>query len=75
LQPLFPGVGDRRDDTVMRLSVPQELRTGHGAHFAAVLEQFIGHIDSGRWPPNRIPDRVTRYTLLACARELSAAGG
>jgi predicted dehydrogenase len=75
LQPAFPGVGYRRDGAVLRLDIPPSLRTGHEAHFAAVLEQFIGHVDSGRWPPNLMPDLVAKYTLLARARELSAAGG
>ncbi len=71
LQPVFPGVGYRRDGPVMRLTIPEALRTGHEAHFAAVLDQFISYIDQGRWPPTLAPDLVCKYTLLARARDLS----
>ncbi|MEX0959991.1 MAG: putative oxidoreductase C-terminal domain-containing protein [Burkholderiales bacterium] len=71
LQPQFPGLGYRRDGEAFRMEIPDMLRTGHEAHFAAVLDTFIGYIDSGRWPANLGPDLVTKYTLLANARELS----
>ncbi|HUF20772.1 MAG TPA: putative oxidoreductase C-terminal domain-containing protein [Burkholderiales bacterium] len=71
LQERFPGLGYRRDGEVYRLELPEALRSGHEAHFSAVLDQFIDHIDSGRWPTNLGPDLVTKYTLLANARELS----
>jgi predicted dehydrogenase len=71
LQAQFPGLDYRRDGEVYRLELPEALRSGHEAHFSAVLDQFIGYIDSGRWPANLGPDLVTKYTLLANARELS----
>lgn len=71
LQPVFPDVGYRRDGPLMRLTIPETLRTGHEAHFAAVLDQFITYIDRGSWTPRLAPDLVCKYTLLARARDLS----
>lgn len=60
------GAGDGFD-----ILIPGRLVTGHEAHFAAVLEQFLGYVDAGDWPESLGPDLVTKYTLLARARSLS----
>ena len=71
LQPAFPGLGAEPDGEVYRIRIPEQLRTTHEEHFAAVLEDFLGYMDRGRWPDNLGPDLVAKYTLLARARELS----
>lgn len=71
LQPQFPGIGYARDGAAYRIALPESRRSGHEAHFAAVLDEFIGYVDSGRWPANLGPDLVAKYTLIANARELS----
>lgn len=74
LQPRFPGVGYRRDGAILRLTIPEQLRTGHESHFAQVLDRFIGYIDCGEFPPDLAPALVAKYTLLARARELAHRG-
>lgn len=54
-----------------RIGIPSALRTTHEDHFAAVLEEFIARIDSAEQPLNLGPDLITKYALLAHARELS----
>ena len=54
-----------------RVAIPKALRTTHEEHFAAVLEDFLGYIERGKWPENLGPDLEVKYTLLAHARELS----
>lgn len=71
LHDLFPGVGLEPSGPGFRVTIPAGLRTTHEEHFAAVLEQFLAYADRGQWPDNLGPDLVTKYTLLARARELS----
>jgi predicted dehydrogenase len=75
LQGAFPGLGFEPVGTTFRITIPQALRTTHEEHFAAVLEKFLGYIDSSEQPANLGPDLVARYTLLARAAELSHRGG
>ena len=67
----FPGLGLEAAGSVFRVTIPAALRTTHEEHFAAVLDQFLAYADRGQWPENLGPDLVTKYTLLARARELS----
>jgi len=71
LQPSFPGLAVEPAETGFRIAIPAALRTTHEQHFAAVLEQFIADIDSGESPTRTGSDLVTKYTLLARAKELS----
>jgi len=71
LQAAFPGLGFEGAGPGFRIGMPAALRTTHEQHFAAVLEGFIDYIDSGRCPERTGPDLVTKYTLLAQAKELS----
>jgi len=67
----FPGIGMDCENAGFTLTVPDALRTTHESHFAMVLEQFLDHVDSGRWP-DRLAARIrARYELLGRARELA----
>jgi len=71
LQGAFPGLGVEPAGAAFHITIPKALRTTHEEHFAAVLEEFLGYVDSGRQPDNLAPDLVAKYTLLARAAELS----
>jgi predicted dehydrogenase len=74
LQSTFPGIAVEPTDQVYRITIPAALRTTHEEHFAAVLEEFLGYIDSGEQPANLGPDLIAKHTLLARAAELSHRG-
>lgn len=67
----LPGLSFERAGDGYRIGIPSALRTTHEDHFAAVLEEFIARIDSAEQPLNLGPDLITKYALLAHARELS----
>ena len=71
LQGAFPGLGLEPAGDQFRIAIPDTLRTTHEEHFAAVLEEFLSHIDNGPLPQSFGPDLVTKYTLLTRAAELS----
>jgi hypothetical protein len=71
LQSAFPGIAVERASPIYWITIPAALRTTHEEHFAAVLEEFLGYIDSAERPANLGPDLITKYTLLARAAELS----
>ena len=71
LQSVFRGIAVEATGPGYRITIPAALRTTHEEHFAAVLEEFLGYVDSGERPANLGPDLITKYTLLARAAELS----
>jgi len=71
LQSAFPGIAVEPAGPTYRIAIPAAVRTTHEEHFAAVLEEFLGYIDSGERPANLGPDLISKYTLLARAAELS----
>jgi predicted dehydrogenase len=60
LQAELSGIGLDRRDGEWRIVVPDALRRGHEAHFAAFTRQFLGYVKD----PNMMPSR-TRPNLLA----------
>ncbi len=70
----FPGlaVEDRGDEA--RLVIPAALRTGHEDHFAAVMTELVGYLQSPRTVPEweRVNAR-TKYHLTTRAVELARA--
>ena len=71
MQSVFRGIAVEATGPGYRITIPAALRTTHEEHFAAVLEEFLGYVDSGERPANLGPDLITKYTLLARAAELS----
>ena len=74
LQPQYPGLTAEPDGDVFRIGIPKALRTTHEEHFAAVLEDFVGYLDRRERPDNLGPDLITKYTLLARAKDAFAPG-
>ncbi len=71
----YPGLDMVNEGGAYRVIIPDGLRTRHEEHFAAVLDQYLGYVDSGSWPANLGPDIVCKYTLLARAKALSHQAG
>ena len=74
----FPGVQIEDAGTEARVVIPDALRTGHEAHFAAVLEEFVRYFHTPRAVPawERI-NLLTKYriTTTAVAMARQNAGG
>lgn len=57
----------------LRLEIPDELRTTHEEHFAAVRNDFIACVDGKKeFPSNMKSALEAKYSLLAAARDLAA---
>ena len=62
-----------RDGERLRLEIPNELRTTHEEHFAAVRDDFIACIDGKKkFPSNMKSALEAKYSLLAAAQDLAA---
>ncbi|MDD9907964.1 MAG: hypothetical protein OXT06_30670, partial [Rhodospirillaceae bacterium] len=65
----LPGLAYRESDLGLELTVPDSQLTGHESHFPMVLDWFLDHVESGRWPADLAKRIRSRYKLLAHARE------
>ena len=55
--------------------IPDALRTGHEAHFALVLDEFLRAIDDHRWPASLARRTRAKYALLAEAAARTVPAG
>ena len=75
LREQFPGLGmiDRGGEVQFR--IPCELRVGHEAHFAAVMEEYARYFQSPRAvPPWERPNLLAKYFITTTAVELARGG-
>jgi predicted dehydrogenase len=62
LQAELPGIGLDRRGGEWRVVMPDVLRRGHEAHFAAFTRQFLSYVeDPGTVPPRFQPNLLTKY--------------
>jgi predicted dehydrogenase len=62
LQTELPGIGLDRRDGEWRVVMPDGLRRGHEAHFAAFTRQFLAHVEAPRTVPSRYrPNLLAKY--------------
>jgi predicted dehydrogenase len=71
LQANYPGVGFRREGKAWVVTVPEKYHVGHEAHFAQVMENFLGYLRAGRLPAWEVPNMLTKYFTLMEAYKLS----
>ena len=70
LRPDFPGLDVEDRGTEARLLFPDRLRTGHEAHFAAVMDEYVRYFHSPRAvPPWERPNLLAKYFITTRAVE------
>jgi len=72
LVPQYPGLGldDRRNE--IRVTIPDQYRVGHEAHFAQVTNQFFGYLKHpGTLPAWENPNMLAKYYVSTTGVELS----
>src|SRR5262249_12893716 len=72
VQGSYPGVDVERSGGELRLVIPQALRTGHEAHFAAVTRQFLGYIaEPATLPTREMANLLAKYHLTTHGVQLA----
>jgi predicted dehydrogenase len=71
-QESFPGLDVADDGPRARFVIPDGLRTGHEAHFAAVFDEFIGYFHAPRAVPAwERPNLLAKYHITTQAVEIA----
>jgi predicted dehydrogenase len=72
LQTELPGTGLERRDGEWRIVVPDALRRGHDAHFAAFTREFLSYVaDPVSMPPRFRPNLLAKYFVTTGGVALS----
>lgn len=72
LQWSFPGLGFADLGAEVQLLIPDRLRTGHEAHFAAVMEEYVRYFNTPRAVPAwERPNALAKYFITTQAVALS----
>ena len=62
IQREFPGATSTKiSDSLWKISVPEELKIGHEAHFSQVTSNFLTYLDNGELPAWEVPNMITKY--------------
>ena len=58
----YPGVGmSKVSDGVWTLSIPDEYKVGHEAHFTQVTEKYLQFLVDGKLPEWEVPNMIVKY--------------
>ena len=69
----LPGVHARPlHPALHEVAIPSALDPGHEAHFAQLLDELLGWIDTRHWPAALAERTLAKYTLLAEAAAVTA---
>ncbi len=72
LQWRFPGVGLVDLGTEAQFTIPDQLRTTHESHFAAVLEEYVRYFNTPRAaPPWERPNALAKYYITTKSVEMA----
>lgn len=72
LQAAYPGVSVADRGSEAQVLIPDELRTGHEAHFAAVVDEFVRYFHAPRAVPRwERPNLLAKYSITTRAVELA----
>jgi hypothetical protein len=65
----YPGLSATPEKNALLIKIPDNLRTTHEQHFYQVRDAFLEHLNTGIEPAEHRACTITKYTLLAEARE------
>lgn len=69
----YPGLSLSEEGGEFLINIPGPLRTTHEEHFCKVRDAYLADLDGNSFPPETFANILSRYTLLAEAREKALA--
>lgn len=71
LRQKYPELTFVRENNTWRVQIPAIYREGHEAHFASVMQKFLGFLIDGKLPDWEVPNMITKYFLTTSALEMA----
>ncbi len=71
LQSKYPGIGIAKAGDLWEVTVAEEFKEGHEAHFGRVTEKFLEYLEKGNLPSWEVPNMIAKYYTTTKALELA----
>ena len=71
LESSLPGIQLITTPEGWKISIPAEIQEGHEAHFARVMEKFLGYLQERNMPAWEVPNMISKYYTTTKALELA----
>jgi len=73
LQQKYPGIGVEKKEKNYKITIPDNLKTGHEAHFADVMQRYLQFLKDGKVPEWEVRNMIAKYYVttkgLAIAKQ------
>ena len=68
----FPGsMAEKLSDSLWKITVSDEFKVGHEAHFAQVTENYLKYLKAGALPEWEVPNMISKYYTTTTALKLT----
>jgi predicted dehydrogenase len=67
----YPGVRLRQQDGSWLVSIPDEYRIGHEAHFGQVTDRYLQYLADGKLPDWEAPNMIAKYYVTTAALQMA----
>ncbi|MEY3060701.1 MAG: hypothetical protein RL000_2053 [Bacteroidota bacterium] len=67
-----PGISIQKNDFGWQLVVPEKYNVGHEAHFAQVMDKYLGYLQHKNMPSWEVPNMLSKYFITTRAKELAS---
>lgn len=74
IQANYPGVELSPSANGWQVSIPDQYKVGHEAHFAQVTEKFLEYLKNGNMPEWEVPNMIAKYYITTQGLELAKEG-
>lgn len=71
LQNTYPGIGLKKYNNKWHITIPNELRVGHEAHFSQVTERYLSYLVAGKLPKWEVPNMIAKYYVTTTALKMA----
>jgi predicted dehydrogenase len=68
----YPGISIQKNDFGWQLVVPEKYNVGHEAHFAQVMDKYLGYLQHKNMPSWEVPNMLSKYFITTRAKELAS---
>ena len=68
---VYPGVIFEKSGKALKVIIPDELKVGHEAHFAQVMQRYLQYLKKGGMPQWEVPCMIAKYYTAAKALEIA----
>ena len=68
----YPGIDIEKNMKGWKVTIPQQYKVGHEAHFGQVMKRYLQYLKDGKLPDWEVPDMIAKYYTSTKALQVAA---